>query len=440
MRRREAVDLVNEFDGDVLSIKSNGFTECIFLNRKPLVATWYDNYGSVGQLLAQLEIDESIKIEVSADLCSQLNSGFMIDLETLSSKMEEFLKLFPKGDYTISNWDYENEVKDGFLDHINYTRFNQFCFVKPTLVVREEKEKYIEKYNELVSDRLSKGYDINVSLLDFTTTNDYDPDNSCLLLLQCIDSLDESRISYYEGMIKNNSYPYLLVYNTVFNDDYESKNYLLDGHHKLMAYHRSKVNPRIISITHKLWSSEIFDPAIFMPHLHDWQAEHIFRNYYNSQDKIDAILKSNNLYLKKFIRNGEVKIYYPNGKIKSVATYKNDIARGIMLEYYINGNPRKVSLYKVDGRVQRYLKAWYNSGELQSIYIIESDRVSRQESYYKNGNISSVSEFVDNKYKDGLSSKSFYQDGSIQYEVEYQNNKVVKQRWYNLRGDITQER
>ena len=86
----------------------------------------------------------------------------------------------------------------------------------------------------------------------------------------------------------------------------------------------------------------------------------------------DSILEGK-IPFKNGVIEGSSKLYYPSGKLASVATFKNGKVEGVQKDYYENGKIMSEESYKnnqLDGIVKRY---------------DESGKITSEE-FYKNGN------------------------------------------------------
>ncbi len=133
-------------------------------------------------------------------------------------------------------------------------------------------------------------------LIDKTTYGFYPFTEDCFVATQPKEKLNSKRINYFKKEIKAGKRPFVLVYRDDYDpiNDFMSQNYLLDGHHKLMAYQELGIAPPIASVIKDsiaLWQRYInqpnldyemecptfwnFDIEELRPHLYPWQIEHM---------------------------------------------------------------------------------------------------------------------------------------------------------------------
>ena len=99
----------------------------------------------------------------------------------------------------------------------------------------------------------------------------------------------------------------------------------------------------------------------------------------------DSVLEGK-IPFKNGVMEGYSKLYYPSGKLASVATFKNGKVEGIQKDYYENGNLKRELPHK-NGIINGIVKEYYPNGKLK----IESNQ--------KNGLPDGVSKFYDENGK-----------------------------------------
>ena len=164
--------------------------------------------------------------------------------------------------------------------------------------------------------------------------------------------------------------------------------------------------------------------------------------------------------------------YWPNGKPKIVATYKNGVPEGVRREYNENGEVEKSYIFKNgkiiaegiltdSGKKQGLWKEYYENGSLKSEGNYKDDKkTGKWKYYYKNGQLEETGEYVDGKpegewlwyYPSGklLRKMSYYQgladgeiteydeDGNVTLFGEYLEGKR-EGKWIYSVGDAKEE-
>ena len=85
----------------------------------------------------------------------------------------------------------------------------------------------------------------------------------------------------------------------------------------------------------------------------------------------DSVLEGK-IPFKNGVIEGSSKLYYPSGKLASVATFKNGKVEGVQKDYYEDGKLKLEALYK-NGNREGITKSYYQNGKIQL------------EAYFKNG-------------------------------------------------------
>ena len=113
----------------------------------------------------------------------------------------------------------------------------------------------------------------------------------------------------------------------------------------------------------------------------------------------DSVLEGK-IPFKNGVIEGSSKLYYPSGKLASVATFKNGKVEGLQRDYYENGK-LKVELPFKNGVVDGIAKVYYPTGKLMS------------EESYKNDQL------------DGIV-KRYDENGKLIEQETYQNGNKIK--------------
>ena len=110
----------------------------------------------------------------------------------------------------------------------------------------------------------------------------------------------------------------------------------------------------------------------------------------------DSVLEGK-IPFKNGVMEGYSKLYYPSGKLASVATFKNGKVEGIQKDYYENGKIKREISHK-NGLVDGVSKLYYPTGKLMLEENYKNDQLDGivkrydesgkiiSEEFYKNGN------------------------------------------------------
>jgi|GEM_PF-6746516 len=424
----------------LVQIKPFALGDYLFTD-KPNVVSWYDCRGSVGKYVGLLHETDEAQLNIVEALRAALNSGKNLDLNTFATELRAFCSVFPAGELHLRTYeeaDYASQAPQNL--HLAYRTWD-LAFSKPLDKSLEALEE--ARYRKYFIDRLAKTGHVLGTLVDFTTSSYYDAFDSHLIFTQDPGSLDPNRIGHYKDLIRSGKRPFCLIYNSEISDN--DNYFVLDGHHKLMAYHNLKIRPSILEITQiSAHNPAAQDPNVLSADLFDlmytWQLKHIFDNGLAAGETLQSIMDSPENRFHAFIKQGMVEEHWINGNLKSKGFYVNHLPEGNLEQFYENGKQKSIVAYQ-DGRQFRYLKSWFDSGQVQSECLPPNDLLNgTQYSYYKSGALSSKTLFRDGKIADGRSAFSYDEDGRVIYQAEYRDGQSVKSQWFDRDGKLVEER
>lgn len=177
--------------------------------------------------------------------------------------------------------------------------------------------------------------------------------------------------------------------------------------------------------------------------------------YFKSYDK-----DGNLLSVKKYINDieqteapevADIKVktdYYPNGTVKTVGLYKNDVPEGVRTEYNEQGEVTQSYVFSkgiitsqgivdVLGKKQGEWKHFYEDGSLKSYGSYSNDKpIGNWKYFYPDGKVESEGAYTNKGNLNGLW-KWYYEDGSIRRIENYfdglQDGEYIE---YNEKGEI----
>lgn len=170
------------------------------------------------------------------------------------------LKLFKGGRYVITFSTTENKNFFKYYGSLNY-EYDKFRFlISPQTIVKESEEKIWQEYQQnIVHGKLEEH-----SGILYSTTNRYVSTFGVKFLLATMPTtnIDWDRVAFFESEIKNGKRPFIITFQVCCGidankmDTYpektaaenESENYVIDGHHKLLAYEKLNIYPPVLSI------------------------------------------------------------------------------------------------------------------------------------------------------------------------------------------------
>lgn len=217
----------------------DGFASCLII-RRPVAVNWPDSRGSVGEYYAVSELSEHEKIRLTDDLNRSLTDG--TESEIIAG-IEDFLKLFENGTYQVN------------LGTISSANSSFYMSRTPPADQNTDQQKF-------------SGW--------FYPFDDF----NYLYTLES-KSIDPARTEFYIDLIRKGARPKPIIFYSLYHlDPMLSCAFVLDGHHKIEAYTRLKMDiPAVFIVKDKndySSASEIMHGAHYL--LQDIEFEHLFQN------------------------------------------------------------------------------------------------------------------------------------------------------------------
>ncbi|MDP9962034.1 hypothetical protein [Chryseobacterium lathyri] len=234
------MEIHNTHGQNVIKVLYDGFASCLII-RRPVAVNWPDSRGSVGEYYAVSELSEKEKITLTDSLNHALMDGTE---DEIMAGIKDFLTLFENGSYQVN------------LGKIPFDNSN-FYMARP-LPVDE---------NVPVRKRFSGWF---YPFQDF----------NYLYTLES-KSIDPKRIEYYIDLIRKGGRPKPVIFYSLYHlDPMMSCAFVLDGHHKIEAYTRLKMDIPAVFIVK---DNNDYSPASEIMHgahrlLQDIEFEHLFQN------------------------------------------------------------------------------------------------------------------------------------------------------------------
>ena len=414
--------------------------------KKPLTAVWYDCSGSIGKYLCLLPNDQDYKNQIKSQISDNINHDFTDKIDELKDLLNPLFKTFNDGEYELN---YYHGLSSKYIEYTSYKdqklhQFNFLLLFSEPLILNDQEAK-INEHEVLVNERKAKGQTF-WDLITYTTNGFYEGgDDKLFIATQPKSEIDEERVKYFEGQILEGERPFAIILNSHFhqlitNNDHsvsnyslESDNYVLDGHHKLLAYQNLKITPSIVEITHlpKTREEVEFNIEELIEVLYPWQIEHILKNWDQKEKYILKFLNNPNSKIHNFIKNGHYSAFHKNGNKKHEAFYINDKVQGISKGWYENGQLEYHYLYENGQFLEG--ETWYESGQLKSK---GDNRRSYGIHYYASGNLKNQSELTeDNKI---YFQQGWYENGVKEYEVKSltATGRIILRKNYDRNGEL----
>ena len=406
----------------------------------PKTVVWYDCRGSIGKYFCTLPYNKTDRNTLSDSITKKLKNDFSNDTQGLYDTLKPMFQLFKNGTYTLDYYPEEEFFKYKTSTD-NYSKMHtrplgiQFSKEETNIAHLEEvkeKHRFYLKNNEKATNYIPS------DILEFTTSNIYDGDDA-LYATQSKTQINQERVQYFENKIQEGERPFAIILNAYLEyEDEESAYFILDGHHKLLAYQKLGIHPPIVLISHLINNqNEVeFDVEKLSESLYPWQTEHILKHWDEKDQYIETVLKNPESPLHSFIKNGLIKRFHKNGILKHEAFYINDKVEGPSKSWHENGQIAKEEEYKKGLRVGTW-KWYYPSGQLQFIqpFNEKGHYHGHVVSYYENGKKNYERFYENNKHKDEVST-SWYENGDIQSQLIHKNGRLVGRKNWNSWGEF----
>ena len=418
-----------EDGSNLLSIEDSG--ACSFFRfEAPLSVVWEGDAGTSGKYFCLLPYSKSYRDELHQKLIAALNTDFSDNTEQLYELLKPLFHLFKNGDYTLEYYSSDNkrffkyQTQEGTLTGDIFWPLD-IVFGPVTDISQAEMLKK-ETEDALKSSRTDKQY-FDRHIISKTTIWIYDGDES-FYATQPRAIINEERVKYFEELIDAGERPFAIIMCAGNGyPDVGSHFYILDGHHKLLAYQKKNVYPSLAVITCR--SASDFDAEKLATILYPAQVRNILNTWHGKDSYLEEKLKNPDSPLHKFIKNGLVREYHENGIIKHEAFYINDKVDGKSLHWYDNGQLKNEHYYN-KGRRTGTWKDYFPSGNIQFVQPFDDKGSYNGDiiSYYDNGRIRIKQTWTGFRNADGVSYQSWYEDGEKEAELTYLDGKIVDRK------------
>lgn len=417
---------------------------------KPNVTVWHDCHGSVGKYLSILPYDEDYRYEIASKISTGLLDGDLTP-DRLFVQLEPLLNLFPTGSYGFT-CHYSDQHK-----HANQLEVQDFgCIIEDDweiiftnpIDVDAQKIK-LKECQSRYNDRDKIGY-ISTDLHRNVSDGFYDG-SIVLVATQPKSVINHDRVAFYEHQIRNGERPFAVVFDcfyeilttnsdgSISNHSLSSAYYVLDGHHKLLAYSKLGIRPSFVEITHLPKSRDeiYFDIMALIETLNPNQVSHILKNWHKKDPYILRYLKDSMSKIHWFIKNGVVKEFYDNGQLMHEAFYINDKIEGEANWWHPNGRLSSTKFYRNGLRVGVW-KDWSDSGKLLYVQPFNDSGVydGHLVSYFISGKVRWEQWIKNGRSQDGYSYIAWHENGVKAAELKYLNGTKIEHKNYDAKGKL----
>ena len=414
-----------------------------FRFESPITLVWYDCNVSVGKYFCTLPYSPEYRKTVQQAIEENLNKDFSENTEALYHLLKPLLPIFKNGNYALNF--FNNKEKEFFqytssLDDYAEVHYNplEVVFASDTTDIRKIDMVVQEHQSFLNQNATTKKY-YPSGILDHTTGRIY-PGEDSFYATQSYEEINQERIAYFEERIKAGERPFAILVDAYFGaQDYGSLTFILDGHHKLLAYQNLDIYPPLAVLTylpeHK--SDLEFDAEALSKVLYPFQTEHLLKNWSGNDAYLEKVLQNPNSPLHAFIKNGEYEEYYDNGQLKHKAFYVNGQVKGDAKYWHENGQLEKEE-YRKDGKRVGTWKDYFESGQVSFIQPFNDEGYyhGTMVSYRPDGQKWIEQQYVNGAHPDGISYRTWYPDGKKEAELTYENGRMIVRKNWRRTGEL----
>lgn len=114
---------------------------------------------------------------------------------------------------------------------------------------------------------------------------------------------------------------------------------------------------------------------------------------------------------------GEWKVFYPFGKIKNIAHYRNDTLHGAYMIYFENGQLKEKGAY-TNGKIQGTVSVYHENGALKKkMNLVDGKMNGELKIYFVNGQLKTIENFKKGKVRGPVI--DYYENGHLAFEGNY---------------------
>ncbi len=135
------------------------------------------------------------------------------------------------------------------------------------------------------------------------------------------------------------------------------------------------------------------------------------------------------------LAQGERRIFFEDGTLKTIERYKNDTIHGVFQEYYDNGKLNIESEF-TDGVLQGISKRYFRSGELmEEVTFVNNEENGPFKEYYQNGNVQWSGTYLNGDNEFGIL-EHYNQEGILDKKMECDSARKCRTIWTLAEGDL----
>lgn len=231
---------------------------------KPLVLDWSDCQGSMGRYCTMLGMRDNLFIKLTNELNSYVYRDYTNNQQSLITDFKPLFNLLENGLYFLN---YTNNSRGIILN--SHLVFPKTAITDKTFIYENQDDVLLSTSRWYFEDGLNY-----------------------VIATQLEIAINKERIKFYKNEIKQGKRPFIItIYKSYIEDkltpnktneyvEWDSALFLLDGHHKFIAYKELGVYPPIFTICQGFSSPDeiYFDMKKLKTQLNNYQIKHLIDN------------------------------------------------------------------------------------------------------------------------------------------------------------------
>ncbi|WP_299764289.1 hypothetical protein [uncultured Dokdonia sp.] len=295
---------------NIISVELNSIVNYFRYNDDPLSIVWKEiHQESEDVYFTSLAFNLKYRNEVEKKLqLIDFNTDYAENIKDLHSQLKSLFQLFKNGNYSMG---FVKDAQYGVYRNSKEIRYKSFHIVFNKMISAIQiTDKIKKKYKEYIKETKNENQH-KESILEYSSVTlggfwEIDTYGECFFSTIPYNNINHKRIKHYVNKINKGERPFAIIYSED-NNTMESGDcpyYILDGHHKLLAYRNVGIAPNIIFITRQEndMTNYTFDINKLSTILFPWQTKSILESLHQEGFNFDEVLTKPNSNLRTFIK------------------------------------------------------------------------------------------------------------------------------------------
>lgn len=219
----------------IVQLRMNDFISMLAVQR-PVSVVWDDCAGSVGKYFAVLPYAPEYRALLAGEIRALTQDCCNMVEAEVAAALYPISEIFEPGEYRLS---FEPELFISDDPRSGWGLANNLRLANSNPIVRDSYNRNLLPMHEQHLYAFTEGF--------------YDGFTRYFVFTQPTEQLDQETIAMYREKIESGMRPFAIVCNGEIPGEpyagHNSADFILDGHHKLMAYQELKIKPPVFFIT-----------------------------------------------------------------------------------------------------------------------------------------------------------------------------------------------